>query len=41
VTYFDVKNERQTSARIFIFDGASVVCIELISRFYNRYAMRY
>jgi len=30
VTYFDIKNERRTSARIIIFDGASMVCIESI-----------
>jgi len=30
MTYFDAKNERQASARIITFDGASMVCIESI-----------
>jgi len=41
VTYFDAKNERQASARNINFDGASwFVSIQLMSRFYNRYAIK-
>jgi len=30
VTYFDAKNERRASAKIIIFNGASIVRIESI-----------
>jgi len=42
VTYFNAKNERQTSARIFIFDGAFMVCIEsMISRFIDMLILKF
>jgi len=37
VTYFNAKNERRALVRNITFDEA--VCIKLIFRFYNRYAM--